>query len=80
MTVPTTSFFAAETTPARFAEITGLRQGHGFTMHLGLPGGLYPAHYAEGELARRFGEAEINYIITPAATINEGRRKAGLGE
>lgn len=74
-----TTFLLAETTPARFAELTGLVQGRGFVLHgeRALPGGLYPESYAEGLIAR-LTAAETNHYPTPAQTVNDGLRKLGF--
>ena len=68
-----TTFLLAETTPARFADLTGLVQGRGFVLHgvRNLPGGLYPESYAE-DLIVRLIEAGIKPLPVPAKSVTEG--------
>lgn len=74
-----TAFIAAAATPARFAKVTGLVNGRGFTLHQGHPGGLYPESSAV-QIREQLTDAGIDFVSTPAQTINEGRRRAGLGD
>lgn len=69
-----TWFLAADTTPARYAELTGLTQGRGFVVENGRPVGLYPDAMAR-RIMQQVGDAGINHHPVAAANYNEGRRK-----
>lgn len=70
-----TVFLIAETTPERYAELTGLARDAGFVVLGGKPCGLYPRVMAD-RLGDALGAAGINHHPITADTYNEGRRKA----